>query len=330
MLSRRRFLLTSLAGALAAPVGAGAQRADRVYKIGYLSYRGCGVSLDPKDAFQQGLRDLGYIEGRNLVIECRDAVGRVDRFPDLATELVRLKIEILAAESTPASLAAKQATITVPIVMLNVGDPVRSGLVGSLARPGGNITGVALFPTLEVVPKVLEHLKAVAPHASRVSVLQDPTNSGQVVTDGIADTTARALGMQLQRVPVRSAADLPAAFSMVQNQRAQALFVYPMAMEKTDIKRIADFAVTSKLPATTLWDGYAEQGFLLFYGSSVAQQGRQAGVYIDKIIKGARPSDLPVEQPTKFELIINLKTARALGITMPPSLLARVDQVIDP
>jgi putative ABC transport system substrate-binding protein len=159
-MDRRRFLLTSLAGALAVPRDARAQRSDRIYRIGYLSYRPCDISVEPKGAFRQGLRELGYIEGRNLVIECRDAVGRVDRFPDLAVELTRLKIDVLAAESTPASLAAKGATTTIPIVMMNVGDPVRSGLVASLARPGGNITGVALFPTLDIVPKVLEQLKA--------------------------------------------------------------------------------------------------------------------------------------------------------------------------
>jgi putative ABC transport system substrate-binding protein len=233
------------------PVGAEAQQQGRVYRIGVLSYFGCAKYLAPDGAFRQTLRSLGYVEGRNLVIHCRDAPGQVDRLADLAIDLVSLKVDVLVAEGTPASLAAKRATLTVPIVMVAVADPVKSRLITSLARPGSNITGVSGIPSLEALSKVLELLKEVVPKISRVAILTDRTNPGQVVADDAVNATARALRLQLQRVNVSGAADLQGAFTAALNHRAQALFVYPLPVEPAEIRRIADFALAKHLPAVT-------------------------------------------------------------------------------
>jgi putative ABC transport system substrate-binding protein len=328
MIDRRTFLAGTGSVLLAAPLVAEAQPAGRVYRIGFLSYRGCGVSLDPNGAFRQGLRELGYVEGRNLAIECRDARGRVDRFADLTVGLVRLKMDVLVAEGTPASLAAKQATTTIPVVMVGVADPVRSGLIDSLARPGGNVTGPSLFPTLEVAVKVLERLKEIVPGVSRVAVLRDPTNPSHILIDDEVVRAGRGMAMTPQRISVRAAADFQDAFAAMLDQQAQALLVYALPISPADGRQIAEFAQKHRLPAVTFWEGFAEQGMLMFYGTRLTDQYRRAGVYVDKILKGVRPADLPVEQPTKFELVINLKTAKALGLTMPPSLLQRADEVI--
>lgn len=313
----------------AAPLFTEAQQSGKVHRIGFLSYFGCGKSLAVDGAFRQALGTLGYFEGRNIVLECRDAVGRVDRLPDLAVELASLKVDVLVAEATPSSLAAKRATTTIPVVILSVADPVKAGLIASLARPGSNITGVAVVPALEALSKVLELLKEVVPKVSRVAILTDRTNPGQVVADDAVNAMARALALQLQRVNVRDAADLQSAFTAVLNQRAQALFVYPLTVEPAEIQRIADFALTKRLPAVTLWEGYTEHGLLLFYGPGLKDQYRRAAVYIDKILKGAKPGDLPVEQPTALQMVINLRTAKALGLRIPTSVLARADRVIE-
>ena len=328
-MDRRGFLLTLLAGALAWPLAAEAQQAGKVWRIGFLSYFGCGTSLAPSGAFREALRSLGYVEGRNLVIECRDAVGQVDRLPDLAVDLVNLKVDVLVTEATPPSLAAKRATSTIPIVILSVADPVKSGLIASLARPGTNVTGVSIAPTLEAISKGLELLKEVVPKVSRVVILRDRTNPGQVAFDDAFNATARALGIQLQRVNVRGAADLQGAFTAALDRRAHALVVYPLTVEPADIRRIADFALAKRLPTVTVWEGYAEHGLLMFYGPTVTDQYRRAAPYIDKILRGAKPADLPVELPTTLQMVINLKTAKALGLTIPPSVLARADQVIE-
>jgi len=328
-MDRRTFLAGTGAVFLATPLAAEAQQAAKVYRIGFLSYLGCGASLDAKGAFRQGLRELGYVEGQNLAIECRDARGRVDRFPNLAGELAHLKVDVLVAESTPSTLAAKQATTTIPIVMVGVADPVTSGLIASLARPGGNVTGPMLYPTLEVAVKVLELLKETVPSLSRVAVLRDPTNPSHLLIDDRVVAAGRALGQKPQFIDVRGVVDFQAAFAAVRNQSAQALLLYPLPLQPPEIRRIADFALTNRLLAVTVWEGHVEQGVLMFYGAGNADQYRRAGVYIEKILKGAKPADLPVEQPTKFELVINLKTARALGLTVPPALLARADQVIE-
>src|SRR6266849_2013283 len=327
-MERRVFLTGTGAALLTAPLVAEAQPAGKVYQIGFLSYRGCGVSLDPNGAFRQGLRDLGYVEGRNLIIESRDARGRVDRFADLAVDLVRLKMNVLVAEGTPASLAAKQATTTIPIVMTGVADPVRSGLIDSLARPGGNVTGPSLYPTLEVAVKVLERLKEIVPRVSRIALLRDPTNPSHILIDDEVVRAGRGLGMTPQRIGVRAAADFQDAFATILDQRSQALLVYALPISPADGRRIAEFAQKHRLPAVTFWEGFAEQGMLMFYGTRLTDQYRRAGVYVDKILKGAKPADLPVEQPTKFELVINMKTAKALGLTIPQSVLLRADEVI--
>jgi putative ABC transport system substrate-binding protein len=325
----RRAFVTGTLALLPAPLAGRAQPAGKIHRIGFLSYLGCGASLAPDRAFRQGLRALGYLEGRNLVIECRDAVGGVDRLPALAVDLARLKVDVLVAEGTLSSLAAKRATTTIPIVILAVADPVGSGLVGSLARPGGNVTGVSLFPAIELTQKVLELLKEVVPHVSRVAVFMDQTNPGQLVTYDRMHAGARVLGIQPQRVDVQSVADLKRAFASALNQRAQALLAQPLPVPPPDIRQIADFALTKHLPAVTNWEGFAEQGFLMSYGTKLSDQYRQAGVYIDKILRGTKPADLPVEQPTKTAFVINLKTAKALGLRIPPSVLARADEVIE-
>lgn len=306
-----------------------AQRPGAVPRIGFLSYLGCAKSLAREGTFRQGLAALGYIEGRGLAIECRDAPGQVERLVDLAAELVRLKVDVLVTEGTPPSLAASRATTTIPIVFLSVADPIASGLVASLPRPGGNVTGVSLFPVLEVVPKVLELLREVAPHVTRTAILMDRTNPAQVLTDDTVDAVGRALGMQPLRFGVRQTTDLQPALTGVLHHRSQALFVYPLPVETAGVRRIAEFALARRLPAVTFWEGYAEQGFLIFYGTGISDQYRRAGVYIDKILRGAKPADLPVEQPTALQMVINLRTATALGLTIGPSVLARADKVLE-
>ena len=307
---------------------ADAQQPGKVHRVGFLSYFGCAKALAPDGAFRQTLRSLGYVEGQNIVIECRDAPGKVDRLPDLAVDLVNLKVDALVAEATPATLAAKRATSTIPIVMFFVADPVKSGLVTSLAHPGGNVTGASGIPALETLSKALELLKEVAPKVPRVAILTDRTNPGQVVIDDSADAAARALRMQLLRINVRSAADLQAAFKAILDQRAQALFVYPLPAEPAEIRRIADFALAKHLPAVTLLPEYAQLGLLISYGVGGADQYRRAAAYLDKILNGAKPADLPVEQPSSLHMVVNLRTAKALGITIPESILLRADEVI--
>ena len=326
---RRRAFIAGLMGAtVALPVPVWSQP-GKVYRVSFLSYRGCSASLDPNGAFREGLREAGYVEGKNLLLECRDAPGRVDRFPELALELVRLKSDVLVAEGTPASLSAKQVTTTVPIVMVGVADPALSGVVASLARPGGNITGPSLYPTLEVATKVLQLGREIVPHLSRVALLRDPTNPSHLLLDDKIVATVLALGLKPQLVAVRGAADLPDAFAAIVDQRAQGLLVYPLPLAPRDTGQIVEFALRYKLAGLTFWEGYTELGFLIFYGSRLSDQYRRAVGYVDRILKGANPASLPVQQPTNFDLVINLKTARTLGLTIPPTLLARADEVIE-
>jgi putative ABC transport system substrate-binding protein len=322
---RRAFLGTL--GLLAAPLAADAQQEGKVYRIGYLRYLACAEPAFFTD-LRRGLRELGYAEGHNLVIECRAAPGRADKIPDHAAELVRLNVDVIVAEGTISALAAKQATRTVPIVMVNIGDPVASGLVSSLGRPGGNVTGSTMLAP-EIVRKTLQLLKEAAPSISRVSVLIDPTNPGQTLPDEQMAAAAEILGVRPQRVDIKTAADLDNAFPAVLRQRAQALLIYPLPLAPVEFQRITDFAIKNRLPTATWHTPFGRAGVTMFYGRNVAEQYRQTGVYIDKILKGAKPADLPVEQPTKFELVINLKTAKALGLKIPPSLLQRADQVLE-
>jgi len=284
-----------------------------------------------REAFLQGLRDLGYVEGRNVVIEYRDAEGKSERFPALAAELVALKVDVIVAPGTPAALAAKQATRTLPIVFPIAGDPVTSGLVTSLARPGGNVTGLSILDP-DLVGKCLEQLKQAVPGVSGVAVLWQPGGLGERTDKDMlkgAEVAARALGVRLQFVEARGPADFDRAFSEMTRARAGALTVLPSTMFLHERRRLVDLAARNRLPAVYPWREAVDAGGLMAYGANIADLFRRAATYVDKILKGAKPADLPVEQPTKFELVINLKTAKALGLTIPQSVLGRADQVIE-
>jgi putative ABC transport system substrate-binding protein len=326
-MDRRTFIRTLAAGVLAVPLDAGAQQPGKVYRIGFLSPR------SPSDvgrlaAFRQSLRELGYVEGQNIVIESRWAEGEYDRLPGLAAELVRLKVDVIVTYAAPAIQAAKRATGTIPIVMAGAIDPVASGLVTSVARPGGNITGLSLMAP-DLVGKQLAILKEVVPTVSRVALLGNPVNTGNAPQLRHAQETARTLGMRLQSLEARGPNEIESAFAAITRERAGALIVLVDGMLADHRARIADLAAKSRLPAVYGLSDYPEAGGLMAYGPSVLDRFRRAATYVDKILKGAKPGDLPVEQPTKFELVINLKTAKALGLTIPQSLLQRADQVIE-
>jgi len=306
-----------------------AQQAAKIARIGYLAGN---LAAAPRleEALRQGLRDLGYVEGRNVVIEIRDAEGKPERLPALAAELVALKVDVIVAPNTPQALAAKQATRTLPIVFSFVADPVASGLVTSLARPGGNVTGLSSLSP-ELVGKRLELLTQAVPGVSRVAVLWQPGFQGERTDKDMlkgADVAARALGVRLQFVEAQGPADIDRAFSDMTRARAGALTVVGNTMFITERRRLVDLAAKNRLPAVYARREYVDAGGLMSYGSNIADLFRRTATYVDKILKGAKPADLPVEQPTKFELVINLKTAKALGLTIPPALLGRADEVI--
>jgi putative ABC transport system substrate-binding protein len=273
------------------------------------------------------LRDLGYVEGRNVAVEYRDAEGRYDRLPALAVDLVVLKVDVIVVTNTPAAVAAKQATTTIPIVMTLVSDPVGSGLVVNLARPGGNVTGLS-FMHPELSRKRLELLKEVIPKVAQVAVLSNPSNPNTPPLLRETEAAARALSLQLQIVEVRDSAALDSAFSAMTKAHVGALVVMPDSVFFDQRKRIVDLAAKSRLPAMYSWREPVDAGGLMAYGASGPDIFRRAAEYIDKILKGAKAADLPIEQPTKFELVINLKTAQALGLTIPQSLLVRADEII--
>jgi putative ABC transport system substrate-binding protein len=282
------------------------------------------------NAFRQGLRELGYVEGQNIVLEYRWAHGKAERLPDLATELVRLKVDFIIAASTPAVLAARQATLTVPIVMAGgVADPVAQGLAASLARPGGNITGVNLLAGSEIGGKYLEIFKEAVPRLSRVSVLWNPGNPSHPLLVKEMEAAARVLGIRLHPTEARTPDDYDSAFSAMTRAGADGVFIMTDPNAFLHRKRLADLAAKSRLPSMHSLIEPVEAGGLLAYAANFPDVARRAATYVDKIVKGAKPGDLPIEQPTKFELVINLKTARALGLTVPPSLLQRADQVIE-
>ena len=328
-MDRREFLGTLAGGLLTAPLAAKAQQAAKIPRIGWLANNPAG-SPHLLEAFLQGLRDLGYVEGRNVVIEHRSAEGKWERFPALAAELVALKVDVIVAANSLAVLPAKQATRTIPIVFTAVPDAVGSKLVASLARPGGNVTGLsALSP--ELVGKCLELLKQAVPAVSRVAVLWQPGVLGERTEKDMlkgADVAARALGLRLQFVAVRGPADFDRAFSEMTRARAGALTVLTSGMFFNERRRLVDLAAKNRLPAVYPWREGVDAGGLMSYGANIADLYRRAATYVDKILKGTKPGDLPVEQPTKFELAINLKTAKALGLTIPQSLLLRADEVI--
>ncbi len=313
-----------------APVAPEAQQPTKTPRIGFLSP---GSSSDPRNALTlgalgQGLRELGYVEGQNIAIESRWAEGRYDRLPGLAAELVRLKVDVIATYTAPAIQATKQATATIPIVMGGVIDPVAPGFVTSLARPGGNITGLSIMAP-EVVEKQLEILKEVVPKVTRVAVLGNPANPGTAPQLRHAQDAARALKLQLQSLEALGPNDIDSAFAAMTKERAGAVLVLVDAMFEEHRTRITDLAVSRRLPSVYGLKNFVEAGGLLYYGAHEAERFRRAAIFIDKILKGAKPADLPVEQPTKFEFVVNLKTAKALGLTIPQSVLIRADQLID-
>jgi putative ABC transport system substrate-binding protein len=273
------------------------------------------------------MRALGYVEGQNLVLEYRGAEGQYERFPDLAAELVRLKVDVIVTGSTPGALAAKEATQTIPIVMAAIGDAVGSGLVASLARPGSNITGLSVLDP-ELVGKQLEFLKEVLPTVSRVAVLWNPAHPAHPLMVRAVDVAAQGLGVQLHLVEARGPDAFDSAFAAMTSAHAGALLVLGDRMFYQHLRRLAELAAMSHLPAISKTREFVEAGGLLCYGASLLDSWRRVATYVDKILKGAKPADLPVEQPMKFELVINLKTAKALGITIPPTLLFQADEVI--
>jgi putative tryptophan/tyrosine transport system substrate-binding protein len=324
----RRTLVVGTVALLAAPLVAKAQSSGKVPRVAYLNASSAANATGVVEAFRQGLRELGYIEGQNILIEYRWADGRFDRLPALATELVRLTVDVIVAPNTPAALAAKNATSTIPIILVTSGDPVGSGLVASLARPGGNVTGLSLTPTLAITGKQLELLKQAFSTLSHVAVLANPTNppTADLVTE--TELAARSLGVRLRVVQVREPKQFDDAFSTMKNERVSALLVIPDPLVNDSRGQIVAFAATNRLPAIYPYRTFVDAGGLMSYGVDLFDLSRRAATYVDRILKGAKPAELPVEQPTKFELVVNLKTARALGLTIPPAVLARADEVI--
>jgi len=331
---RRREFIKLVGGAAAAwPLSVNAQPSAKIPRIG-LMVTGSLQSPEARvqlDAFRQGLRQLGYTEGRNIAIEYRGADGRIERFPNLAAELVRLEVDLIFAANTRAALAARQATSTIPIVSAVMGDPVEDGLVASLAQPGGNVTGLT-FLAPELTAKRMQLLKDALPNVSRVAALWHPGAYGERTMDDMLKATesaARTLGVQLHLIEVRAAGELERAFSTMMKERAEALFLFPTPMLFLARRRIIELAATNRLPSVSQAREFVELGGLIAYGANINDLFRRSTVYVDKILKGAKPADLPVEQPTRFELVINLKTAKTLGIDLPLGLMIRADEMIE-
>jgi putative ABC transport system substrate-binding protein len=302
-----------------------AQQPTKVPRIGILS--GGLLNVPRREAFRQGIRDLGYVEGKNIVIEWRSAEGKLDHLPALAAELVRLKVDVIVTTTPLATRAAKETTVAIPFVMANEGDPVGTGVVASLARPGGNITGLATLAP-ELSGKRLELLKEIVPKLSRVAVLGDPNNPGYAQVLREVELAAGAFKVQVQYLDVLDVKEIETAFRAATKGRAEAVLVLAGPVVNSQRKQIVELAVKNRLPAIYAQTEYTEAGGLMYYGTNIADLFRRAATYVDKILKGAKPADLPVEQPKKFELIINLKAAKQIGLTIPPNVLARADKVI--
>jgi putative ABC transport system substrate-binding protein len=322
---RRRFLLSSLAGALATPLAAEAQQAGKVYRIGLLSV---GSPSAPAGLVFEVLRELGYAPGKNLLVEARFADGRAERLRELAAELVRLNVAVIVALSNMETAAARSATNAIPIVMVFGADPVGVGFVESLSRPGGTITGTAVHPP-QMAAKTLELLKEAVPKMRLVAVIFSTAFPGMAQYSQAFEGRAYTLGLAFQPVEVRQPSDLEAGFAKISQGHPDALYVVADAVLLERWPQIIAFAAQSKLPAIYTTRRFVDAGGLMSYGVHWQDLVRRSMTYVDKILKGAKPANLPVEQPTKFELVINLKTAKALGLTIPPSLLARADQVIE-
>jgi putative tryptophan/tyrosine transport system substrate-binding protein len=322
----RRAFLAGSAVLLAAPLVAEAQQAEKIYRIGMLERTSTAIKAANLDGFRRGLRDLGYVEGKSFVIEYRSADGRDERFPGLATELVRLKVDLIVTRGTPAALAAKNATGAIPVVMAGIGDPVGQGVVASLARPGGNVTGLSAVVT-ELFAKRVELLRELVPTAARLAALFNMSNPSIPAQWKEVETAARSVGIQSQLFDVRKLEDLAPAIEAAIRQRANALVVGLDTLTQANQRVIVHLAAKHRLPAMYASTEFA--GGLIVYGVNYPDQYRRAASFVDRIFKGAKPADLPIEQPTKLELVINLKTAKALGLKIPQSVLQRADQVIE-
>jgi ABC-type uncharacterized transport system substrate-binding protein len=327
-MDRRQVLTAMLAGVLACPLTARAQQSGKVYRLGILG----NVPLTDAEgarvwgALSQGLRELGYVEGRNLMIEHLTTEGRYERLPALAAELVRWNPDVIVVPSSPNARAAREATQTIPIVAATLTEG--SGLIASLAHPGGNVTGLSFFHP-EMVGKQLGLLKEIVPRVSRVAILSNLAGPSAQLWENQARDAAKKLGVRLQMLSARRAEDIEPAFTAMTRERAGALLVLADPVFILERSRIAERAAKARLPAMYALTEHMNVGGFVFYGPSMADNFRRAATYVDKILKGAKPADLPVEQPTKFELIINLKTARVLGLTVPPAVLARADRIIE-
>ena len=325
---RRREFITALSGlALCWPIGARAQK-PKIPRVGYLFSFTEREGRHLWDACRQGLHDLGYVEGRNILFEPRWAEGQHGRLPALANDLVRLNVNVIVAAATPASLAAKAASNTIPIVIVAVGEPVKTGLVASLTRPGGNVTGLSLL-TLDLSGKRLELLNEFLHNVSRVAILMNPDNPISTIFLGETQDAAQRLGIKLQRLEARRLADVDDVFSRAANEHAEALVVFDDPVLWSFRAQIVAQAAMHKMPAIYGYKEFVDSGGLMSYGPDRPEQYRRTAVFVDKLLKGAKPADLPVEQPTKFALFINSKTAKALGVELPQALLLRADEVIE-
>ena len=326
---KRREFITLLGGAAAVwPIVARAQKPAKVWRVGMLDTTAATLNAANVDAFRKAMHQLGYIEGQNLILEYRSGDGHIERFPHLAAELVRLNVDIIVTRGTPAALAAKSATATIPIVMAAIGEPVETRMVASLARPGGNVTGLSAFVT-ELTGKRVEIIRELIPQVSRIALVDNMANRSVPAQWDETKRAALALGIQSQLYDVRTAEDIERAFSSAIAQQVNALSVGNDSVVIANRVRVAELSAKHRLPTIYATREFVEVGGLLSYAAHYPDLYRRAAAYVDRIFKGTNPADLPVEQPTKFELVVNLKTARTLGLEVPPSLLARADEVMD-
>ncbi len=328
LIVRSAFIVSVALGMLTAPFLAASQPPQKVFRVGHLSAGGRMPDGAPPGPLREGLRGLGYVEGQNVAYEARFAEGKVEQLPGLAAELIRLKVDVIVAQGGPATMAAKQATSTVPIVMAPAaGDAVATGLITSLARPGGNVTGLT-DESVQLSAKRMQLLKEAVPKATLIAVLWNANDQGMTLRYREIEKAARILRVEVQALGVREPDDFDVAFSTMTRRRPGAMFLVADALTVMNRKRLLEFAATHRIPAMYEWSFIVREGGLMSYGPTVEDSFRQAALYIDRIVKGAKPVDLPAEQPTRYSLAVNLKTAATLGLTIPPSLLLRTDDVI--
>jgi putative ABC transport system substrate-binding protein len=325
---RREFLITVCGLAAAWPLAAQAQQARKIPRIGFLGNSTAALEANLVTQFREGLRELGYEEGRNLIIEFRWAEGNYHRFPALIAELIALEVDVIVTAGTPASLAVKKATSLIPVIMVAVGDPVATGLVASLSRPGGNITGLTSM-SWEMEGKRLELLREVVPTVSHIAVLWNADSPIQVIQEKQTQAAAKIVGVKILSLGVRNLNEIQTAFTTIIREQPGALFVLADRLFLHHRKFIMDFAIQHRLPGVHAYRELVEAGGLMSYGPDYADIHRRAAIYVDKILKGAKPDDLPVERPVKFILVVNLKAAKTLGVSVPPLLLSRADEVIE-